>query len=382
MMKDSKNSRVLIHILIPLILLIIFLPEPGLNAQPSSNPSRKLADFYPIQRNSLEMGWQQVAGFNGQNIEYIRKVAKKYNFHPADVAAVLIADSASRFAWPGGLPNEIPIGFMQSQTGISQIPPGMAVSHRLMSAGPLVPGARKRFKYMNDTILQPEKGVDYWFKALAEESYDVMKDPQVNIGIATRYMRRVADAAINLYKPDAKESIKIDDKSLLPDQHIRWVDEFDWGRLMKYMRNNMLWDQSYEFDLTEFAPSFKRKSELNMMIFYSEYRTAPPFDGSWFFEAMYLMRETHRWLNSREDILKMLEPINEPAEVYFEYVEDYSFYQDEWEILNPGRIHPDNLPQLESKSESDNDNAENDEDEKEDSDKDKKKKRKPRGKYE
>lgn len=377
-----KKNKKMFYICIPLFLFLIYAPQQSINAQQLSQPTRILGDFYPVQRSSLEMGWQHVAGFNGQNVEYIRKISQKYNFHPADVAAILIADAASRFAWPGGLPNEIPIGFMQSPTGISQIPPGMAASHRLMDARILVPGAQKRFNYMRSTILQPEKGVDYWFKSLAEESYEVMKDPQTNLRIATRYMRRVADAAIALYKPDAKESIKIDDRSLLPDQHIRWVDEFDWGRLQKYMRNNMLWDRSYEFDLTEFAPSFNRKTELNMMIFYSEYRTAPPFDGSWFFEAMYLMRETHRWLNAQEDLLKMLEPINEPAEVYFEYVEDYSFYQDEWEILNPGRVHPDDLPPLQRKSDSDDEASDEDDEEKEDSKKSKKKTRKPRGKYE
>lgn len=333
----NYKSLVLIYPLIFLLSFIVLCNEPAV-AQKHPEPSIMIEDFYPVQRGVLERAWAQVAGVNGANIPHIRKAAKKYNMHPADVATVLVADSACRFAWPGGLPNEIPFGFVHSQTGISQIPPSMAASHRLIESGLLISGAKSRFKRMRESTLQPEKGVDYWFKSLVDESYEAMKDPGVNIRVAARFMRRVSNAALNLYKPDARDSLMMDDQSLIPKQHIRWADEFDWGKLKKYLRDHILWDYTYEFDITEFAPSDDRISELNMMILYSEYRTSPPFDGSWFFEAMYLVRETRRWLNSREDILDQLKPLDGKVKPYVEWIEDYSFYQNEAEMLNPGRV--------------------------------------------
>lgn len=298
-----------------------------------------IEDFYPVKPQMLEQAWSIVAGPNASNIPYIKAVAKKFNLNPIDLATILTADVASRIAWPGGIPVEVPFGFVFSPSGLSQIPPGMAVSNRIIRGDLISPGARNRFQSMQMTTLQPEKGVDYWFRALSDEAYERMNDPVVNIGVCGRYVRRVADAGLDLFLPDARESIMLKEdekKLLLPDQDFRWVQEFDWGRLRNYLRDQMLWDRSYEFDLTELMPSDKRWGELNLMIVYSEYRTSPPFDGSWFFESMNLVRETRRWIDTQDNILAALEPVDGKPQLYREYVEDYSFYQNEGEILNPG----------------------------------------------
>ena len=380
-MINNYKSAILIYPVILILSFLVLSNEPAI-AQKGIEPSIMIEDFYPVQRGALERAWQQVSGQAYINLPHIRDIAKRYNLHPADVATVFIADAASRYAWPGGLPNEIPFGFVHSQTGLTQIPPGMAASIRLMDSRLIVPGARARFKRMRESTLQPEKGVDYWFKALSDESYDAMKDPKVNMTVATRYLRRVADEAYNLYMPDARESLMLKDKSIIPDNKIRWADEYDWGKLKKYLRNHMLWNQSYEFDIAQFKPSDKRLSELNLMILYSEYRTAPPFDDSWFFEGMYLIREARRWVNSREDILEELKPSNGKVIPFIEYVEDYSYYQNEFEMLNPGRVVP-TVRDSENSGEEDNTKKKEDKDKSSDKSKDDKSKgkRKSRGKY-
>ena len=238
-------------------------------------------------------------------------------------------------------------------------------------------GSAQVFDYKTKESTHPHTFYQNWLKPLF---FDAMKNPRANIMVATRYMRRVGDAAYNLYKPDARESLMLDDKSLIPSQHIRWADEFDWGKLRNYLRNHLLWHHSYEFDISEFEPSDDRLNELNMMILYSEYRTSPPFDGSWFFEGMYLVRETRRWLNSREDILDQLEPLDGKLTPFMEYIEDYSFYQNEYEMLNPGRMQPKN--EEVEKSEDDKGESEKENDNDNDKPKDEKKgKRKSRGRF-
>jgi hypothetical protein len=313
-------------------------------------------------------------GPGNENLRYIVEYAKKYNLHPVDVAIVLTSDVASRQVWPAGLPSEIPWGFVQSQTGLSQIPPGTAITNRLIGGSAIYNGARRRFQHYQETVIHPQEGVDYWFKSLVDEAYEAMKQPSVNIAVAARYIRRVADAAYMLYRPGAYDNLMVDIKSeIVHSGDIRWADEFDWGRLKKYMRDQRLWDISYQFEIDKFAPSEERLSELNLMILYSEYRTAPPFDSSWFFEAMYLIRETRRWFESNPEYIKLLEPIKGKMTKYNEFPEDYSIYQDEGGVIYPSEQQA-NPNRQEDKKEGEEGEKKDDSDKKDES-----KKRKPRG---
>lgn len=335
-MKERKRHIYKVMFLLVIGILFPFVLPGRAQSQVIGHDDR-LSDFYDVTFQNIELGWQQVAGPDNSYIPMIRETATAFGINPADFACFLVADCTCRFAWPGGMPNEIPYGFVYSQTGICQIPPYMAVNEKLIAGNAIVNGARSRYRRYEESILQPEKGVDYWYLALSDEAYEAMKDPMINLRVSARYMRRVYDTALSLWQPDARDSIMLDYKNeVIPNQHVRWVDEYDWGKVRNYLRDNMLWHYSYEFNLTEFYPGYKdRISELNTMIAYSEYRTSPPFDGSWFFEAMYLVRETRRWMDTREDILKALEPMKSTEDYYLEYIEDYSFYQDEFEILNP-----------------------------------------------
>jgi len=358
-----------------LSLWAIFLcPHNSWSAAETVIENKLIKDFYPVQKDILDSSWRYLIGPNGEGIQYVVENAKKYNLNPVDVAIILTADVASRQVWPAGIPAEVPWGFVQSQTGLSQIPPGMAVTNRLIGGSAIVNGARTRFQRYQESVLQPEEGVDYWFKSLADEAYERMQDPRVNINVATRYIRRVADAAYALYRPSAYDSLMLDIKDqMLHSGDVRWADEFDWGRLKKYMRDQRLWDISYVFEINKFAPSEDRLSEFNLMILYSEYRTAPPFDGSWFFEAMHLIRETKRWFDSNPDYLKMLEPTGGKMVKYSEFPEDYSFYQDEAGVMYPteGQLNP---KQKDKEKSEDEDKKKDDSDDKSDSHK-----RKPRG---
>ena len=367
---NNFSRLIILFLAIGIIAIITTSPIETYAAGKTVIQNKIIKDFYPVPSDVLDETWRYVGGADGENIRFIREAAKRFNFHPVDVAIVLMADSASRQVWPVGVPTEIPYGFIQSPTGMCQIPPGMAVAENLIGGGLIVPGARHRFKTYKETVLKPKEGVDYWFQSLVDDAYEQMKWPQVNISVAAKYMRRVANAAYYLKYPDARESIKLDIKDEIVPPNIRWADEFDWGKLKKYLRDQRLWDLSYDFDIDQFAPSEKRLSELNMMILYSEYRTAPPFDGSWFFEGMYLVREVQRWFESNPEIMKKLEPLDGKMIRYTDMPEDYSYYQDQQGTQNPQGGEVIDSDEKNSDSESNKDSDE----------KPKKGTRKPRGK--